>query len=253
METGMEMRAREDIEIGEDITPPIPPLSYALHHSFLHSHCYSCFSPLPLPLNSNYNNTKNHHHYYYCSLACSTTRVVSTEELHILQSHHHHPFSSDLRAALRFLQSHPNDRIAGLLTNCDKLLLLQEDDEFAATIREGAKAIATATATATDMASASAALCLVLTNGVEVQDYDGRNLGIAVYPQNFSWINHSCSPNASYCFFLSPPPPCCPNSTKLRILPQQTVLTKGVFPSLSTYFLLLYYISNFSQSSLLIV
>ncbi|KAK4571525.1 hypothetical protein RGQ29_030098 [Quercus rubra] len=219
----MEMRAREDIEIGEDITPPIPPLSYALHHSFLHSHCYSCFSPLPLPLNSNYNNTKNHHHYYYCSPACTTTRVVSTEELHILQSHHYHPFSSDLRAALRFLQSHPYDRVAGLLTNCHKLLL-QEDDEFAATIREGAKAIATATAT--DTASASAALCLVLTNGVEVQDYDGRNLGIAVYPQNFSWINHSCSPNASYRFFLSPPPPCCPNSTKLRILPQHTVLTK---------------------------
>ncbi|KAK9994545.1 hypothetical protein SO802_024248 [Lithocarpus litseifolius] len=180
MEIEMEMRAREDIEIREDITPLIPPLSYALHCSFLHSHCYSCFSPLPLPLNSNYNNTKNHHHYYYCSPACTTTRVVSTEELYILQSHHHHPFSSDLRAALRFLQSHPNDRIAGLLTNCRKLLLLQKDDEFAATttILEGAKAIATATAT--DTASASAALCLVLTNGVEVQDNDGHNLGIAV-------------------------------------------------------------------------
>ena len=44
-------------------------------------------------------------------------------------------------------------------------------------------------------------------NAVEVQDNEGRNLGIVVYDINFyfSWINHSCSPNACYRFLISPP------------------------------------------------
>lgn len=48
-------------------------------------------------------------------------------------------------------------------------------------------------------AMAAAALCAVLTNGVEVQVKSGRTLGVAVYGgAGFSWINHSCSPNACY-------------------------------------------------------
>lgn len=48
-------------------------------------------------------------------------------------------------------------------------------------------------------ATAAAALCAVLTNAVEVQDKSGLALGIAVYGgPGFSWINHSCSPNACY-------------------------------------------------------
>ncbi|KAK8538794.1 hypothetical protein V6N13_009166 [Hibiscus sabdariffa] len=50
-----------------------------------------------------------------------------------------------------------------------------------------------------------AVLSLVLTNAVEVQDEAGRSLGIAVYDPNFSWINHSCSPNACYRFSVLPP------------------------------------------------
>ncbi|KAL0391841.1 UNVERIFIED_CONTAM: protein SET DOMAIN GROUP 41 [Sesamum radiatum] len=45
-------------------------------------------------------------------------------------------------------------------------------------------------------------LCLVLTNAVEVQDKSGCSAGIAVYGTAFSWINHSCSPNACYRFSL---------------------------------------------------
>lgn len=44
------------------------------------------------------------------------------------------------------------------------------------------------------------ALCVVLTNGVEVQVHEMGPIGIAVYDQSFSWINHSCSPNACYRF-----------------------------------------------------
>jgi len=50
---------------------------------------------------------------------------------------------------------------------------------------------------------ATIALCAVLTNAVEVHDNEGRALGIAVFDPTFSWINHSCSPNACYRFILS--------------------------------------------------
>jgi SET and MYND domain-containing protein len=50
---------------------------------------------------------------------------------------------------------------------------------------------------------ATVALCVVLTNAVEVHDNDGCALGIAVYEHAFSWINHSCSPNACYRFSFS--------------------------------------------------
>ncbi|OMO68148.1 hypothetical protein COLO4_29857 [Corchorus olitorius] len=67
-----------------------------------------------------------------------------------------------------------------------------------------------------------AVLSLVITNSVEVQDGSGCSLGIAVYDTNFSWINHSCSPNACYRFSISPPNavPFGEDSTsKLRIVP----------------------------------
>ncbi|KAF2291136.1 hypothetical protein GH714_020314 [Hevea brasiliensis] len=65
-----------------------------------------------------------------------------------------------------------------------------------------------------------AALCLVLTNAVEVQDSDGCTLGIAVYDPTFSWINHSCSPNACYRFLISKPSTAAfPADSKLRIVP----------------------------------
>ncbi|KAI7754504.1 hypothetical protein M8C21_017966, partial [Ambrosia artemisiifolia] len=66
------------------------------------------------------------------------------------------------------------------------------------------KAIAAATSSTRDgnFVLEEAVLCAVLTNAVEVQDTTGRSLGIALYHSSFSWINHSCSPNASYRFLL---------------------------------------------------
>uniref|UniRef100_A0A6M2F2J3 SET domain-containing protein n=1 Tax=Populus davidiana TaxID=266767 RepID=A0A6M2F2J3_9ROSI len=200
----MEMRAgEEDIEIGEDITPSVIPLSYALHDSFLHSHCSSCFSRLPST------NFTQHHHaptLLYCSSICSSSHF-SPAELNLL----HSPPSSDLRAALRLLpHSLPSssiNRICGLLTNREKLMA---DEEISAHVRYGAKAIAAARRMEmvenekNDAVLLEAALCVVLTNAVEVHDNEGRSIGIAVYGPNFSWINHSCSPNACYRFIISP-------------------------------------------------
>ncbi|KAL9357668.1 hypothetical protein Peur_050921 [Populus x canadensis] len=226
----MEMRAgEEDIEIGEDITPSVIPLSYALHDSFLHSHCSSCFSRLPST------NFTQHHHVptlLYCSSICSSSHF-SPAELHLL----HSPPSSDLRAALRLLPlslpSSSTNRICGLLTNREKLMA---DEEISAHVRYGAKAIAAARRIEmvenekNDAVLLEAALCLVLTNAVEVHDNEGRSIGIAVYGPNFSWINHSCSPNACYRSIISPPDNVLPFSdeSRLRILPAGTKSDNGV-------------------------
>lgn len=72
-----------------------------------------------------------------------------------------------------------------------------------------------------DVVWEEAALCLVMTNAVQVQDdRTGRILGIAVYGKDFSWINHSCSPNACYRFSLSEPnTPSFRDEKKMRIAP----------------------------------
>ncbi|KAJ6352571.1 hypothetical protein OIU76_001747 [Salix suchowensis] len=226
----MEMRAgEEDIEIGEDMTPSVIPLSYALHDAFLHSHCSSCFSLLP--------GTK-----FYPASPCTHAALLF---LYLLLF----PFlprrppppplppSSDLRAALRLLYhytpSSSTNRICGLLTNREKLMA---DEEISARVRDGAKAIEAARRIEMDEneknedALLEAALCLVLTNAVEVQDHEGRSLGIAVYGPNFSWINHSCSPNACYRFIISPPDNVLPfrDDSSLRILPAGTKSDNGV-------------------------
>lgn len=234
----MEMRGREDIEMGRDITPPIPPLSYSLHDSFLLSHCSACFSPLPLRPTFPHIPLPLPHLLSYCSPRCSTSDSplhFSSAEFHLLRSYpSSFGESSDLRAALRFLYSLPassgsvpNGRLAGLLTNRDKLLARTGyDEELVERIRDGARIMAAArkmreghvAPEQNDFVLEEAALCLVLTNAVEVQDDSGRTLGIAVYGPSFSWINHSCSPNACYRFFLSSPPPCC-SQARLRIVP----------------------------------
>jgi hypothetical protein len=69
---------------------------------------------------------------------------------------------------------------------------------------------------------ATVALCVVLTNAVEVHDNDGCALGIAVYEHAFSWINHSCSPNACYRFSFSNSSSCIVpfthNSQQLKVI-----------------------------------
>lgn len=240
--TEMQMRAGEDIGIGEDITPPLSPLSFSLHDSFIHSHCSSCFCPLP---NRPSHSTTIPHSLLYCSPLCSSFGSLlhfHSAEFHLLRclsSTSPPPSStSDLRAALRLLRLLPSHssqlgRTSGLLTNCHKLLA---DEQIVARIRCGARAMAIARRLrdgkqelievdeneydAVLFEEEEAALCLVLTNSVEVQDNDGRTLGIAVYDPTFSWINHSCSPNSCYRFLISPPSTAAsPADSKLRIVP----------------------------------
>lgn len=257
----MEMRAKEDIEIGQDITPTLTPLSFSLHDSFLLSHCSSCFSPLPSspnlhfpPFLPSFSINPNHvPTLLYCSQHCSLSDSplhVSSAEFHLLQSlPSTSPLSSDLRAALRLLHSLPaatchstqRHRVAGLLTNHEKFTSSEnsynnddddEEEELLIRIREGAKLMAAARRkmrdgvellNENDAVLEEAVLCLVLTNAVEVHDKSGRTLGIAVYDARFSWINHSCSPNACYRFLVSSPETpsfSCPST--LQIVPSCT-------------------------------
>ncbi|KAK4490208.1 hypothetical protein RD792_000865 [Penstemon davidsonii] len=288
----MEMRVTEDMSIGQDLTPPLPPLAFALHDSALNSHCSACFYPLP-PQPFTPSNSLNPHHaptILYCSPHCSSldsSLHLSSGEQHLRQSP---PStwddSSDLRLSLRLLhifqdkfsrilsgsvnRDHrlfvggnnenpfpendksegPNDyyhgnenqnsgdkegfsqndvvfeRIAGLMTNREKLTFHNHEkwkdpnensehvegyeevqSEFER-IQEGAKAMEVARrmclgdTVSLDSQEEEMVLCLVLTNAVEVHDKNGCSLGIAVYDNTFSWINHSCSPNACYRFSL---------------------------------------------------
>ncbi|KAJ4700987.1 Protein SET DOMAIN GROUP 41-like protein [Melia azedarach] len=217
----MEMRANEEIKQGEDLTPPLFPLTFSLHDSFLDSHCSSCFSPLPSsPLHPTTS-------VLFCSPHCSSL-PYSPSELRLLLSAAH---TSDLRAALRLLsllQSPlpvlPSPRLFGLLTNRDKLTS-SPDSDVASKIREGADEMARARGNLSkNVVWEEAALCLVITNAVEVQDKSGRILGIAVYDKDFSWINHSCSPNACYRFLVSDTNTAsfC-GETKMRIAPHPHV------------------------------
>ncbi|XP_024970939.1 protein SET DOMAIN GROUP 41 [Cynara cardunculus var. scolymus] len=214
----MEMVAATEVNgVGEDITPPLRPLAYALHHSFLFSHCSSCFSPLPPnPFTS-----------LYCSLSCSSSHSLlhfssASHHLHLLLSNNppaipFHGETSDLRLALLLLLQIKHhqplqqyDRICGLMSNRHKLLMSTDDDEFSTRIKTGARVMAAAImmrdGAAFDFELSEeclleeAVLCVVVTNAVEVQDSVGRSVGVAIYDISFSWINHSCSPNACYRF-----------------------------------------------------
>ncbi|XP_076947946.1 protein SET DOMAIN GROUP 41-like [Bidens hawaiensis] len=113
--------------------------------------------------------------------------------------HDSHYFSSSSSLLLHFMfilhQSH--HRLHGLMTNHHNLLTITSIKNDAMTI---------AKAEDITLQEAEAVLCAVLTNAVEVQDRTGRSVGIAVYDTTFSWINHSCSPNACY-RFLPPETP----------------------------------------------
>ncbi|PIN01941.1 Histone-lysine N-methyltransferase [Handroanthus impetiginosus] len=287
----MEMRAIEDIAIGQDLTPPLPPLSAVLHDSALSSYCSACFSALPpqpfppftpaVPQNSCHvpSNTPTP---LYCSARCSSLDSplhFSSAEAHLLSLFGQSPLStwndsSDLRLSLRLFsifQKHysrspgflgssnsyqrlffgekidcpllenenirgPDDyaleRIAGLMTNREKLVFGEENknnqfkfsdqrvntDENSGNcddlerIREGPKMMAKARTmyinenvnveNQEEFVLEEMILCMVQTNAVEVQDKSGCSIGIAVYGTKFSWINHSCSPNACYWFLV---------------------------------------------------
>ena len=214
----MEMRSTEDIDIATDITPPLTPLSFSLHNTHLHTHCSSCFSlitppPIPNPIN-------------YCSPHCST----SHSSIPLSSAEHHLPSSSTsslLRTALRLLlhhHSHGSTRLNHLLTN--RHLLTSLNDKVAETVRLGAFTMAVAIEKQNGCSNgggtleeATVALCAVLTNAVEVHDNEGYALGIAVFEHAFSWINHSCSPNACYRFSFSNSSSLLSQESKLRIAP----------------------------------
>ncbi|XP_062097704.1 protein SET DOMAIN GROUP 41 [Humulus lupulus] len=240
----MEMRGKDDMEMGEDVTPSLPPLSFSLNDSLLSSHCSACFSPLPPLFLPPFPPTL-----LYCSSQCSNYdsalhhSSAESQLLDLLRSRPsifpHSADSSDLRLALRLIiQSHSAARLAGLLTNRDKLTAsFGFCDEILLRISEGARAMALARrmrdgldfsssedeVSIEDVRLEESALCLVLTNAVEVQDNKtGRTLGVALYGQNFSWINHSCSPNACYRILLPSEieaSPFSPEETPLRIAP----------------------------------
>ncbi|XP_010062108.2 protein SET DOMAIN GROUP 41 isoform X2 [Eucalyptus grandis] len=252
----MAMRATEDVAMGEDVTPPIAPLSRPLRR----------LPPLPLllllllPLSSSSSSSSVSARRHlplllplYCSARCSSSaeslRLPSAEEL-LLRSPSAAAAAavpgdtSDLRAALRLvllLLARGLDasswRIGGLLTNREKLTSGESsgDGEVVERIRSGARVLATARRklglgggggggggdVEGDVVLEEAALCATITNAVEVQDVDGRGLGIAVYGTEFSWINHSCSANACYRFQFSGPEisASAPGESRLRIVP----------------------------------
>ncbi|KAL8459244.1 hypothetical protein ACS0TY_036645 [Phlomoides rotata] len=257
----MDMRAIEDIAVGEDLTPPLPPLAAVLHDSAVTSHCSACFSALPpqpfppstltYPRNS-YHVPTNTPTPLYCSPNCASidsSLHFSSAEHRLLFNFNHSPpstwtDSSDLRLSLRLVYIFQNlptkfsvfpvnkekpmentERIGGLMTNRENLLFgesvnnqIQENRGDSSEnvlnvlerIREGAKIMAKARRMCgnedenaekqEDFVLEEMVLCLVMTNAVEVQDKSGISIGVAVYDAAFSWINHSCSPNACYRF-----------------------------------------------------
>lgn len=235
------MRSTEGIDIATDITPPLTPLSFSLHNTHLHTHCSSCFSLITPPPIPNPNN--------YCSPHCST----SHSSIPLSSAEHHLPSSSTsslLRTALRLLlhhHSYGSTRLNHLLTN--RHLLTSQNDDVAETVSLAALTMAAAIEKqngcsydgAAILEEATVALCAVLTNAVEVHDNEGCALGIAVFEHAFSWINHSCSPNACYRFsFSTSSSSLLSRESKLRIAPftqnsKQTQIDCGVFGSSSEF------------------
>ena len=215
------MRAVEDTEMATEITPPLNPLTLSLPNSHLRTHCSACFSllpPSPIIILSNPPSP-----FLYCSPPCSAAHNPAAD-------------SSDLCAALGLLLSHlpaASGQVTGLLSNRHKLTWHNrsnddEEDKVSEKVRVGAAALAAAITELQRkrkpkdavLEEATVELCAVLTTAVEVQDKEGGALGIAVFGATFSWIDHSCSPNACYRFIFSSPSSS-PHSqkSKLRIAP----------------------------------
>ncbi|KAL8166162.1 hypothetical protein V2J09_007661 [Rumex salicifolius] len=245
-EMEMETRAKEEIGMNQDITPPLPPLSFALHDFLLPSRCSACFSAV----SSAAATIATSPFVVYCSAECAS----ADSSLHFSSAEHHlflllppsswlHGDSSDLRASLRLIRRlellnlltplpHLPGRIAGLMTNRDRLTSSVEqsvDEDNLARIKDGARAMAMARAMRDgqefdgNCELEEAMICIVLTNAVEVQIGREKALGIAVYDGRFSWINHSCSPNACYRFNLCSGDFESSNRTSLRIGPANQI------------------------------
>ncbi|PVH35313.1 hypothetical protein PAHAL_7G148800 [Panicum hallii] len=228
----MEIRARESVNMSEDLTGAIAPYATALHDVFLHSHCSSCFSKLPPQSPSTMSCTMCCSVRYCCSECLSSDSLVhsSSGECCFFMDHLKRASpnyvtegTSDLRATLRLLyvlemhdlvssdSINQCSRIGGLSASGIEEAL-EEDEEIAERILEGSllmsscrKSRAPSYVSLPDGGKVERiTLWAVITNSVEVQLSEGLAMGIAVYGPSFSWFNHSCFPNASYRFVLAP-------------------------------------------------
>ncbi|KAK6115676.1 hypothetical protein DH2020_007945 [Rehmannia glutinosa] len=186
----MEMRAIEDIAIGQDLTPPLRPLAFVLRDSALSSHCSACLSTLPPqefpPFAPSF--PQNPYHVpidtptpLYCSPSCSSLDSplhLSSGEPHLhsllLQSPTStwNDDSSDLRLSLRLVH------IFGKLPQHYRF-----SPKFPGSMSSGQKN------------GALERIAGLMTNQWLLHR-------VAVYETAFSWINHSCSPNACYRFLM---------------------------------------------------
>ncbi|XP_020701086.2 protein SET DOMAIN GROUP 41 [Dendrobium catenatum] len=233
----MEIRAREDTPMSNDLTPAIPPIAASLHHKFLPSHCSACFGRLPsssssTSLQSTSNNplscSRCSATVQYCSRECaaadSDSHLSSGEcSLFALCAPSPPKDTTDVRAALRLIHlferlgllsspvpcSDSPRRIGGLLAS-GLVEVMDEGGELAERIREGATLMARARncrlvegCRLQKVSIEEEVLWAVMTNAVEVEIGDLGGLGVAVYGPWFSWFNHSCVPNACYRFELS--------------------------------------------------
>ncbi|TVU14527.1 hypothetical protein EJB05_38002, partial [Eragrostis curvula] len=226
----MEMRACESINMAEDLTGAIAPYATALHDSFLHSHCSSCFHKLP-PQSSCITSCVTCCSVRYCCSDCLSSDSpvhVSSGECCFFVNHLNGASpscvaegTSDFRAALRLLyvlearglvssdSIDHSSRIGGLSTSGIEQAL-EEGDEIAKRILEGSLLMSSARKSRTQASVGlsdgleTLTLWAVITNSVEVQVSEDQAIGIAVYSPSFSWFNHSCFPNASYRFALAP-------------------------------------------------
>ncbi|VAH47763.1 unnamed protein product [Triticum turgidum subsp. durum] len=229
----MEMRARESIGMSEDLTRAIAPYATALHDTFLHSHCSSCFRKLPSQPPCAMSCILCCSVQYCCSDCLSSDREMhsSSGECCFFADHlkkaspsYITEGTSDVRASLRllyFLEMHGlvssdsnnrSSRIGGLSTIGIREVL-EESGEVAERILKGSMLMSSARKMRTQTSVVFSngltveimALWAVMINSVEVQISDEWDLGIAVYGPSFSWFNHSCFPNASYRFELAAP------------------------------------------------
>ncbi|XP_057772791.1 protein SET DOMAIN GROUP 41-like [Salvia miltiorrhiza] len=151
----MEMRAIEDIGIGQDLTPPLRPLAAVLHDAAFGTRCSACFTvlpPQPFPPSAlnfpGYVPTDTRATPLYCSLACS----AADSPLHFSSFEHRliahfatsppstWQSSTELRLSLRLAHVFQNlprymsflgenekpggclERMAGLMTNREKFV-----------------------------------------------------------------------------------------------------------------------------------
>ncbi|KAF8772477.1 hypothetical protein HU200_005719 [Digitaria exilis] len=262
----MEMRARESVNMSEDLTGAIAPYATALHDMFLHSHCSSCFSKLP-PQSTCVISCTMCCSVRYCCSECLTSDLVvhsSSGECCFFVEHlkgaspsYVIEGTSDLRAALRLLyvlemqglasfdSINHYSRIGGLSASGIEEAL-EEGEDIAERILEGSllmssarKSRAQTNVSFSDVLKVERmTLWAVITNSVEVQLSEGLAMGISVYGPSFSWFNHSCFPNASYRFVLTPnDEDCISHKSKSSVVPASKGVAADVVKGANYHFL----------------